>query len=535
MVTLGFRFPAGRYHATPWGHQVNEGLVEWPASPWRLLRALLSSGYTRLHWEKSPPESAIALLELLCSKPPTYFVPGASLAHSRHYMPTAKFRSGTQMEATTLVLDTWANVSDDELQVHWDVELSKEQRELLLSLVEHLNYLGRSESWTVGRLLGEGEAPRSPNVIPHEPGTPVGPGYELVSLMAPVAPDAYAAWRIERVPEVSNDGKKKPSAKQLKEQERAGAPYPRDLLDAMQWDTSRWQTFGWSQPPGSQLVQYRRPRDTLAFTAAPIPVLRDFGQEPVDVILLALASDSGSRGLLPSITRTLPQAELLHDAMVRLASTDGQVPPEELTGRDGDRKPLVGHKHAHVLPVDIDEDGHIDHVVLWSKMGFSRHAQEAISDLRRTWTKGGKSAMRLALAGRTLQKNTTTWPTGMERIVGSSTLWESETPLVAPRFLKDSGKNTLEGQIRAELASRGFPEPLRVSASVVPPSRTDADRRTSLFRHFIRARTRGGNPPPQQIGWFVQIEFAQAVEGPLCLGYASHFGLGMFRCIDARL
>jgi CRISPR-associated protein Csb2 len=39
--TLRLRFPGGRYHATPWGHHVNEGQVEWPPSPWRLLRALM--------------------------------------------------------------------------------------------------------------------------------------------------------------------------------------------------------------------------------------------------------------------------------------------------------------------------------------------------------------------------------------------------------------------------------------------------------------------------------------------------------------
>ena len=28
MPTLRLQFPGGRYHATPWGHHVNEGLVE---------------------------------------------------------------------------------------------------------------------------------------------------------------------------------------------------------------------------------------------------------------------------------------------------------------------------------------------------------------------------------------------------------------------------------------------------------------------------------------------------------------------------
>ena len=51
MVAIGIRFTAGRYSATPWGHQVNEGLIEWPPSPWRLLRALVAV------WHRTLPEA----------------------------------------------------------------------------------------------------------------------------------------------------------------------------------------------------------------------------------------------------------------------------------------------------------------------------------------------------------------------------------------------------------------------------------------------------------------------------------------------
>ena len=40
MTTIRLTFPAARYHATPWGRHVNEGVPEWPPSPYRLLRAL---------------------------------------------------------------------------------------------------------------------------------------------------------------------------------------------------------------------------------------------------------------------------------------------------------------------------------------------------------------------------------------------------------------------------------------------------------------------------------------------------------------
>lgn len=532
MITLGFRFPAGRYHATPWGHQVNEGQVEWPPCPWRLLRALVSSGFTRLGWDEPPDPAAVGLINALSECQPSYFVPPASIAHSRHYMPTATFATGKQLEATTLVLDTWANVVDEELQIHWDLDLPSNQREILAQLVEQLNYLGRSESWAIGRLVPESETPRKANVRRHHAGEPLESNKdELVSLMSPVPSGTYAQWRAERVPTAEPTSKKKPTAKQLKDQERAEAPYPAALFTALLWDTSKWQSFGWSQPPGSQLVQYCRPRDVLTLSAPPqrrSP--RHYGS--ADMMLLSLASSSGSNGLLPSVTRTLPQAEMLHDALVKRACVDGQVPPKELTGRDSDGRPLEQHQHAHVLPLDLDEDGHIDHVLLWAKMGFSQPAQEAVAALRRTYTKGGKEALHLALAGRALQAKTERWPEGMMAFVGHSRCWTSETPFVAPRFVKKSGSNSLEGQIRAELASRGLPAPVTVRVDVSPSEGATNCRLATQFRHFVRARKRGGNAPPQDAGWYLEIEFAEDVTGPICIGYGSHFGLGVMaaRC-----
>ena len=123
MPTLRLRFSGRRYHATPWGHHVNEGLVEWPPSPWRLLRALLATGYAKLHWPADgPPPLAHTLIEKLAAEPPRYRLPNAVGTHSRHYMPLARFKNGR--EDTTLVFDTWAQVDDGELAVHWPVELT---------------------------------------------------------------------------------------------------------------------------------------------------------------------------------------------------------------------------------------------------------------------------------------------------------------------------------------------------------------------------------------------------------------------------
>ena len=46
-TTLVLTFPWGRYHANPWGRHVNEGAVELPPSPWRLLRAVRDVAHPR--------------------------------------------------------------------------------------------------------------------------------------------------------------------------------------------------------------------------------------------------------------------------------------------------------------------------------------------------------------------------------------------------------------------------------------------------------------------------------------------------------
>ncbi|MCY3654889.1 MAG: type I-U CRISPR-associated protein Csb2, partial [Cyanobacteria bacterium MAG IRC1_bin_28] len=91
-VLLAFRFLAGRYHATPFGHHVNEGLIEWPPSPWRLLRALISVGYTSGLWDGAgPPDMGRNLIEKLSCRLPCYYLPDAVGTHSRDHMPRAKF------------------------------------------------------------------------------------------------------------------------------------------------------------------------------------------------------------------------------------------------------------------------------------------------------------------------------------------------------------------------------------------------------------------------------------------------------------
>lgn len=543
MPTLILRFPGRRYHATPWGHHVNEGLIEWPPSPWRILRALLSTGYTALGWaggttlpmQSAPPEGANCLIEKLASVLPCYRLPRAAGAHTRHYMPLGTIEKGR--ERTTLVFDTWAQVDEGELAVIWDVELTPAELALLSDLALNLGYLGRSESWVDARVAEPSEPlPHGSECQPCGDRPQTAPGWDQVSLLAAVSPPEYAQWRGDVVagalaPFPLPD--KAPSQKLLAARTKAEAPYPADLIACLQADTSWLREHGWSQPPGSRRVLYWRSCDALE-SGAPRPRPRVSRPQPVEAMLLAVATASGNDHALPSVTRTLPQAELLHRALVQTASSHRQH-SAVLSGCDEAGRPLKArHKHAHLLPLDLDGDGHIEHILIWAPMGLDVNAQRAIRAVRRTFTKGGVGALKLALVGMgdlgSLGGLSAPWGPGMRALLGPSKgalEWVSVTPFVAPRFLKSSGKNCIEGQVQDDLHSRGLPELIKMT--VVPPGESPAAAR---FRHFVRQR-RSGPQSPVDCGFFIRLTLAAPAKGPITLGYGSHFGLGLFAAVPA--
>lgn len=535
MPTLLLRFPAGRYHATPWGHHVNEGLIEWPPSPWRLLRALLATGYAKKNWPgDGPPAVARSMIEKLASVAPQYRLPNAVGAHSRHFMPMARFKNGR--EETSLVFDTWAQIDGGEIAVHWEVALSPDERAALAELAQALDYIGRSESW-VDATLADSDGHGVFDVRSGDAADCPGPGWEQVALLAPVSADDYAAWRGRMVtaaagglPAAASTGQKLPPAlrrKQIRDIEQA---HPADLLGCLQVETSWLHRMGWSQPPGSRKLLYWRPVESLA-AAAPRPVRPPVRPPLVSCMLLALASASGRTNVLPRVERTLAQGELLHRALVehtaRLAGHS-----MVLSGCGDDRRPLaLPHQHAHLLHLDLDADGRLDHVLIWAPMGLDADAQSAVRATRRAYSKGGTEPMRLAFAGAGELTDIAAMqaPLGqaLSRTTGANRRWISATPFVPPRHLKQRGAHTLEGQIRAELLSRGLPSPRLVQW--LDPRGNETARR---MRHHVRIR-RFGPAPVRDLAMALCLEFEEAVCGPLCLGYGSHFGLGRFEHADS--
>lgn len=513
-LSLIFDFVAGRYHATPYGYHVNEGMIEWPPSPWRLLRTLISVGYTYGYWDHTGPSSTgRSILYKLASELPRYRLPYATSAHSRHYMPISTL-DAKDIESTTLVFDTWANVHG-KLAVIWDgVDISEDELPLLVSLVESIPYLGRSESWVVAKVADSDESVSYSNCNYEQPDKKTNSEWEPVSLLSPISPTDYAVWLEGEV------------------QHHATKNYPTDLLECLQMDTSSIRDHGWNRPPGSRHVSYWRSVDAIAVINRHI-VQRPIMSKPKTAILLSITHPNYNDHALPNVTRTLPQAETLHRKLVGTAAQMGMAPPV-LTGCDECHNPLQNsHAHAHINPLDLDNDGHLDHILIWTTTELGADAQAVIRRVRRINLKNNTEHLRLApvVVGdlHDLNRLPGLYGTSITKLIGESATWQSLTPLVFPRHVKKRGKNTFEGQINAELVSRGLPEPVNIEILRWMPTNA-ANRYWERFRHFVTSR-RNGPPPPTAQGFALRLFFDHEIAGPIAIGYGSHFGLGLF-CHD---
>ncbi len=496
MLRFVFDFPAGRYHATPWGHHVNEGLVEWPPSPWRVIRALLATGYTKLGWQQVPDDMR-ALVEALAATTPTYRLPRATNGHTRHYMPIKGWKKGIQK--TSLVIDAFINPAGP-LGVEWPAALEPAQRDLLERLLGRLGYFGRAESRVRAR-FATGDADLPDVVVSTQRAEPDD---EPVRLLAPVASQEYDVWRRDW-----------PSA-------------PDDLLAALHIETSTLQREGWNFPPGARQLVYWRPANALSLAPATgwsggATINRD------DTALFALSTDK-KRDVLPLMERALPTMALFRRALLSKVGDEQQLGRcPELTGKDGQGQPLrCEHRHAHFIPLSLDArtPKRIDHVLVHAPMGFGPLAGRALRRLRRTWAKGMDdiAVTLIGIGKRELFRNLGGEPI---RELGSGMMWLSRTPFVPPRFLKSEGRDCVEGQIRAELERRGLPDLAAAPAIAVPTEESVAARRARWFRGFARTRQGNGGTPPAGI-FHVTLTFSRPVEGPLCLGWGCHFGLGLF-------
>ena len=545
MFALAFRFPACRYHATPWGRNVNEADVAWPPEPWRLLRALIAAYWRkgdRARWSETDLAS---LIDSLAETLPEYGLPpGAIHAHTRHYMPTGPLDKGRPK--TTLVFDAFVRLpGGSRLIAAWPrVTLEPEPFALAADLAQAVGYLGRAESWTECEALAEWDgAANSRPLDGRADGDPV-------RLLAPLDPATYAAERLRIMDDIKRQIRataRQPPAqrkldndldKALRSKGRRAHTLPERLVDALALDTADYQDRGWSRPPAAREVVYTR-----APEAAPGVVPRRLGRRrpaPNRRNLPTVARFLLAGRPLPRIEDTVRIGELMRRAaLARFGwrqdeSTGRRIPkaPWEISGRDGDGKPLQNPSHVHAfwLPEDADGDGWIDHVSVLIAGGMNDGVRGALDRITRLWLApkhrepdeapepGSVKEWRLALEGFGKPADFA----GGARIFAASRRWRSVTPFLASGHLKASG---YAGEVRRLLKRRGV-DVTGVRVDELKTIEVAGTPRRAI--HFHRFRSRGREVQPDAAGALLDVVLPEAIEGPLAIGYGSHFGLGLF-------
>ena len=496
MLCIEIDFVAGRYHATPWGRHVNEGDAAWPPEPWRLVRALLAVWHAKIKHRDDVDDALLESLILrLTERPPHYQVPRAVRAHSRHYLPTVK---GGKYD-TTLVLDAFARVEPGRpLRVGWpDLDLTEAQQRLLDDLLAGLSYLGRAESWVAAR---RGKRSFEPNSWPllDTSDTAVDDRYEIVELLAPVSPETYAERRAQLLPDL----KKSFRGKKRREVEQS---LPERFIKALEVETSTLQKACWTQPPAAEWVRYARPTDIFQVQRRlrPAPAARQ-----AHSALFVLTGKP-----LPKVEQTLRIAELVRAATLKAGTAAESAIPALLSGHDlpPDHPP---HQHAFYLPIDRDRDGFLDHLLVHVPGGIDTQSQQILGRLRRLYDRHGNE-WHVMLAGFDP-------PPGLLPWTAEATHWRSTTPYLHPWHRKK--RFDIPDQIRRECQMRGLPEPEHIERLQHIP----AGGRTRRPVHFERTRLKQNLRQPDRHGSFWRIVFPEPIRGPLALGFACHFGLGLF-------
>jgi len=516
MTAIELQFPAGgRLHTTPWGRHVNEGATEWPPSPWRLQRALVATWYLKAR-DDIQRETMQSLMDTLAAVAPAFALPPAIQSHTRHYMPS---KGGDK----TKVFDTFIQTTRP-LRIAWPIVLDSTQRTALSILCERLGYLGRAESIVEATLLPE-DAHFSPNSQPLASDSELGTDLELVRVLSPDTPTHHASWlEAQRPAEAATTKTKKPKDKT----KAASTELPATIFEALHAETGTLQAQGWQQPPGSRWVDYSRPR--AAFQP---PVIRPtrIRKNKITVARFAIASS-----VLPRITQAVSVADRFHKTLVSYADKRQLAHPAIFTGLGPDKQPLPGHRHTHIFCELGEKRDTIGYITLHAPDGYESDAQAIIEDVQhsRLWGKG-EHDIHLILQG---FGDESTFDSPLFR---PSVKWQSLTPFVSTQHLKTYGDG------RSKLDAQGWQQGSAASCllqQLEKDPRTAGRLKTGGLKKLPAIKVRqghilrclqfqthrhdgGGQRGNGDAGAFI-LDFEEAIQGPLALGYGSHFGLGLF-------
>lgn len=465
MVGLAIRFELGRYHATPWGSHVNDAAVEWPPSPWRIIRALYSTGRTDTRLLELRAALDGALQALIDAPPPVFELPPSLAAHTRHYMPQLAY-SALHTAATSKVLDGFLAIDPAaELKVWWDTSLTADAADALAATARSLGYLGRSESVCSARMVS-GAGPDRASARPAASMDVIESGWDLTDLLCP----------------------------------QRGRPLDTATVSVTDMRKSRLLL-----PEGTERLTYAVLREdpTRAPTQAAL------ADRPPTLALFRLRGADR-----PALTEAVAIGQLLRSALQHAYGAGNRsTASPTFSGRSGDTPREDQHRHAHYISIPSPHHGRVDQLLVWAPEGFGPAEVAALARVDHISIHGIPKRLPVALAALSNE-------TGLllDEVLGPARIWRSATPfgLVRhPKVRRGQMRDSPEDQVRRELSLRGLPEPSAVRLE-----------RGSW--HRFRSAKAGQSRLQRASVFGVKLEFEEPIPGPIAIGAFCHFGLGMF-------
>jgi len=511
VLRITVRFPLGVYHAQS---AADFATPEWPPHPVRLIAALTAAAHGR---PAADVDAGLDVIGLLATAgPPRIVAPRAAdcgdadgrahvarLRGASRWAPRnhelSELRGGKGISPRDLgrsraeVQKVGVAIGASPISFEWpELTLEDERLAALGALVEDLTVLGTA---------------RSPVLVSIEvAGTPTA----AEEVWAPALADGRAAVAQVRV---------------------ANARTPADL-DA--WHARRSAALrrgGMVAPapyvPAARLgdeVGYIHGIDAARLIAEP----RD--PEWWGDMLIVAVDRQGKRSLdLPKSAASFAFARAMRKALLDTYGPEGtpEQTPAILRGRGGQPHaafvPLsfVGHKHAdgHTLGVAVV----LPHARRLADVARQRLDVEAGLSRLLGLSDGEAVPVRVPGVGPVWLALPDGRHDGLreQRYRPASDRWSTVTPLVHSRYLARNGEQALFEQVAAECADVGLPPPARVEVRRGPrfrgaPGRIDARQLPASWTGPLRG--------PQA---HLDLWFDEPLRGPILLGRARHFGLGL--------
>ena len=538
MTTIQLTFPWGRYYAHPWG--INPTRLrepEWPPSPWRLLRALVSAWF-RAHQGQVPDTHCIALVEALGRELPDIGTGKVSFGNTVHWQPNYG-AAGAEDKADASYKNTrhenhFAAVAGAVFFRWKNVDLAPELLCTLEALLMELTYFGRAESLCLAEVCETETTSNDTGWCRPTGGRKISATCRDVFCPNPADFRFTDLWS-RRAANLAPDSPDAP-------------PHLVDTLlsSDMKADGAAW--FSYQMPEGwPQKWVVRTPRTAK-------PVSKPGPSEGPKVAHYLCLSLQCRVPLLPKFI--VPLSEGFRDEASRhLRNSYGKDALSFAFFGHPDHRPpdAVGdHQHAFYLPMSApgDPSGFLSNLHIWCPYGFTQSEIEILLRINRLNWGSGKYPVRPVLIALAKEPPGDA-PFSMGRT--ASRLWRSASPFVPPRYFyrRDGNRLTLKTKDQPEfqlieclralgiqIAGEVRRIPLAKHQTATGQTLWDIVRApceeddTFLDTVNVSAHRPGSSDTRERerrVGIFFEVEFEKPVALRIpALGHSCHFGLGLF-------